>query len=705
MTSSCVGCSCESPSVAPPGDRLVLATQVDHTSAALRTLALRNGLRLRPLAPGLLAMDTDRPQDFLALAREALSSVEADEVRCAVLPGRDLPDVALLGQALRAPSLATAGARVAHSDLLPLFADEDACFHAVYQPIVDLPGRTQVGVEALLRATAPDGRAVLPDELFPAAHAAGWTHLVDRVGRTTALRDAGAWLPADQLLFINFIPTSIYRPEVCLRTTEIAARQAGVDLGQVVFEVTEGHHVRDVDHLEKVFEYYRSHGCKVALDDLGSGYSSLNMLVRLLPDIVKLDKDLVQGLPHPTSRAVMAAIVDITHSYGGRVLAECVETEEQAQVATDLGVDLGQGWLFGRPQRPAEAGGRVRPARGDRARPRAGREVAVGTAVAAPDPTRPDPAVAVVVPHQLVEVSPGPAGMSELLVRAVDTGVNAVVVADLQAEDHPMLYVNPAFEQMTGYSAAEVVGRNCRMLQGEGTDPATVRELSLAIRRGEEHRCVIRNYRKDGTAWWNELHLSPVRDRSGALTHYLGYQHDVTARIETEEALAHQATRDGLTGLANRSHLFARLQDGIEEATRARRALAVLFLDLDGFKAVNDTHGHAAGDGVLVQVAERLRASLRARDLICRNGGDEFVAVLFDLDPLDALRVAERAAADVGAALRRPFVVDGGTTALGGSVGISVFPDDGASADALLALADADMYRTKRTRHRTTVGG
>ena len=89
MTSSCLGCSCESPSVVPPGERLVLATQVDHTSAALRTLARRNGLVMRTLAPGLLAMDTDRPQDFVALAREALSSVEAAEVRCAVLPARD----------------------------------------------------------------------------------------------------------------------------------------------------------------------------------------------------------------------------------------------------------------------------------------------------------------------------------------------------------------------------------------------------------------------------------------------------------------------------------------------------------------------------------------------------------------------------------------------------------------------------------------
>ena len=703
---SCIGCSCDSPRTAAPGGRLVLATQVEHTATALRTLARRNGLSLRALAPGLLAVETTRVEEFIAAAGGALSSVEAAEVRCAVLPAHDLPDVALLSQALSAPTLAAAGARVTHADLLPLFADEAGCFHSLYQPIVTLPDRRQVGFEALLRATAPDGAPVMPDVLFPAAQAAGWTHLIDRVGRTTALRGAGGWLPGDQMLFINFIPTSIYRPEVCLRTTEAAAREAGIGLEQVVFEVTESHEVRDVDHLESVFDYYRSHGCKVALDDLGAGYSSLNLLVRLRPDVVKLDKDIVQALPDATSRAVVAAIVEIAHSYGGQVLAECVETEEQAAVATDLGVDLGQGWLFGRPQRPATAAstaGRAAPVRARTPGPQPAPAVVGPDRGEHPgdlDPSRPDAAVAVHLPRQLAQVSAGPAGMSDLLARAVDGGVSGVVVVDAQAEDHPMLYVNATFEQMTGYTAAEVVGRNCRLLQGQGTDAATVRALSLAIRGGREHRAVVRNYRKDGTPWWNELHLSPVRDQDGRLTHYLGYQHDVTARIEAEQALARQATRDSLTDLANRSHLFTHLQAALDAATRGERAVAVLFIDLDGFKAVNDTHGHAAGDSVLVQVAQRLRATLRESDLICRNGGDEFVAVLADLDPLDAARVAERAAADVTATLRRPFVVGAGSMSLGGSVGVSLHPHHGDSADQLLAVADADMYQTKNTRSR-----
>jgi diguanylate cyclase (GGDEF)-like protein/PAS domain S-box-containing protein len=693
----CLDCTCSSPQTASHSGRLLLATQVDHTVTALRTMARRHGLALRPLAPGLLALDTSEAEEFIALARAELSSVEAAEVRCVVLSTPDLPQVAMLTQALTAPTLAAAGARVQHADLLPLFADEANRFHAVYQPIVALPSRRPVGVEALLRATTPGGLPVTPDVLFPAAEAAGWTHLIDRVGRTTALRDAAGWLPADQLLFINFIPTSIYRPEVCLRTTEQAARRAGIGLGQVVFEVTEGHQVQDIDHLEAVFDYYRSHDCKVALDDLGAGYSSLNLLVRLRPDIVKLDKDLVQALPDATSVAVVTAIVEMVHSYGGQVLAECVETEEQAAVATDLGADLGQGWLFGRPERRTAT---------------TTTGVAKTTVAAVPvevevsaevDPSRPDGPVAVHTPRGLHLAGAGWDGMNGLLVRAVDGSVSGVVVVDVRAADHPMVYVNSAFERMTGYTSAEVLGRNCRLLQSEETEPAVVRALSMAIRRGEEHNCVLLNRRKDGTAWWNELHLSPVRNEHGRLTHYLGYQHDVTARVEAELALARQATRDSLTGLANRSHLLHQLQVALDSAEAGGHAVAVLFIDLDGFKVVNDTHGHAAGDSVLVQVADRLRAVLRDSDLICRNGGDEFVAVLRDLDPLDAVRIADRAARDVTASLQRPFVAGPGSMALGGSVGVAIYPQDGSTPDRLLAVADSDMYQAKKTAVRPSM--
>jgi EAL domain-containing protein (putative c-di-GMP-specific phosphodiesterase class I) len=311
-----------------------------------------------------LAVETDGVDTLIAAACDSLSSVEADEVRCLILDGTDVAGAAVVGRAMTAPSLSKAGARIKNTDLVSLFENEQRCFHSVYQRIVNLADRRVIGHEALLRADTLTGDTVMPDVLFPAAEAAGWIHLLDRVGRTTALRDAEAWL-GDDLLFINFIPTSIYRPEVCLRTTEAAAERAGIRLDQLVFEVTEGHKIEDIDHLERVFDHYRSRQCKVALDDLGSGYSSLNVLVRLQPDIVKLDKEIVQALPGPTSAAVVAATVEIVHAYGGLVLAECVETDEQAEAATQLHVDLAQGWLFGRPERHIVAGGPI----GDRVDP------------------------------------------------------------------------------------------------------------------------------------------------------------------------------------------------------------------------------------------------------------------------------------------------------------------------------------------------
>jgi len=354
--SSCLGCSCTRPTSSGQGGRLLLATGVSHHLSALRSVLREAGASVIERAPGLLEARTPDAAALVAAARRGMSAPEAEEIRA--VPVQDEQGDALLALALTAPTLAQLDARVEHADLLPLFAQERTAFRSVYQPIVTLGAAqpTVVGYEALLRARGAQG-PVLPAALFAAAERAGWTHVLDRIGRTTALRGAAGWL-GDDLLFVNFLPTTIYRPQVCLRTTEQAAGLAGLRLDQLVFEVTESEQVKDLDHLSDVFAYYRERGCKVALDDLGAGYSSLNLLVRLRPDVVKLDKEIVQRLPEPASAAVVAAVVDITHAYGGLVLAECVETAEQAAAARDLGVDLGQDWYFGRPQERRTTGAR-----------------------------------------------------------------------------------------------------------------------------------------------------------------------------------------------------------------------------------------------------------------------------------------------------------------------------------------------------------
>lgn len=296
---ACIGCSC-TVAAHGVGDRMLFATRVSHSLASLRSLLKDLGASVTQRAPGLLEVYTTDPSAVLTAAHHFLSSVEAAEIRAMVVVDDD-PD-ALLSAALTAPTLAQSSARIEHADLLPLFADEASAFHSVYQPIISLqPDAAQavIGYEALLRATAANG-LMMPDQMFAAAAQAGWLHILDRVGRTSALRGAAAWL-GDSQLFVNFVPTAIYRPEVCLRTTEQAAEQAGIRLDRLVFEVTESEQIADIGHLANVFDYYRDRGCKVALDDLGAGFSSLNKLVLLKPDVVRSCRGqarLVAACPH-----------------------------------------------------------------------------------------------------------------------------------------------------------------------------------------------------------------------------------------------------------------------------------------------------------------------------------------------------------------------------------------------------------------------
>lgn len=730
----CIGCSCEEPGgIVVGGHRLLLSTQVAHTLTALRAALREVGVHAEEQAPGLLeAMTPDVPA-LVSAVRSRLSSVEAAEVHAVQLGAEQ--GHALVAAALGASSLAQLGARAEHADLLPLFADEHNAFRSVYQPIVSLEGldvasrasgsdatgggggQQLIGYEALLRATGPAG-PLLPAALFGAAEDAGWLHVLDRIGRTTALRGAAGWLGTD-LLFVNFLPTTIYRPQVCLRTTEQAAREAGLRLEQLVFEVTESERVTDLEHLADVFAYYRDRGCKVALDDLGAGYSSLNMLVRLQPDVVKLDKDLVQRLPDKVSAAVVTAVVEIAHSYGGQVLAECVETADQATAARDLGVDLGQGWLFGRPQdrtappaaaptrRPHPTTGRTPWPAGPAfdgndpavalpasALPAAATPAACPAVAATPTavpPTLPAAHVAGSAPQH------GSTDVEALLAAAVEVSSVGITIADATALDMPLIYVNDAFETSTGYHAPEVLGRNCRFLQGPDTDPAVVTELREAIREGRDHIAVLQNYRKDGSLWWNELRLSPVHNSRGQVTHYFGFQNDVTARVEAEQQVAHLAYHDQLTDLPNRLHLLRTLQ---QETTRAQRdgtRLAVLFVDLDGFKAINDRYGHAVGDLTLTAAAACLRTALREGDVLARYSGDEFVAVLADVPPGTSQRVAQRTADAVLGSLTTPLEVAGEHVQLGASVGVALFPDHGHTPDQLLQAADRAMYTAKQT--------
>jgi len=280
--------------------------------------------------------------------------------------------------------------------------------------------------------------------------------------------------------------------------------------------------------------------------------------------------------------------------------------------------------------------------------------------------------------------------------RAIESSVNAIVINDFAKPGYPIEYVNPAFERITGYSAAEAVGRNTDFLLADDAEQPALVEVRMALREQREGHAVLRNYRKDGTPFWNDYTVAPVRNEKGEVTHYVGVMNDVTEAKNYEEQLAHQANFDTLTGLANRNLLRDRLQQAIVRARRDGSTLAVLFLDLDHFKMVNDSLGHTVGDELLRAVAGRLAACVRDSDTVARLGGDEFVVLLVTRSGDGSMEV------DVTALVRKLLARVAEPLALGdrevrptASIGVSTYPQDGTDSEALLRNADAAMYRAK----------
>lgn len=280
-----------------------------------------------------------------------------------------------------------------------------------------------------------------------------------------------------------------------------------------------------------------------------------------------------------------------------------------------------------------------------------------------------------------------------LLQRTVESAVEGIVVVDARADDMPIVYVNAAFEQITGYSSEEVIGRNCRFLQGPVRDADAADTIREALRNEQSVQVVLKNYRKDHTSFWNELRLSPVRDDGGVLSHYVGFQNDVTERYSLHSKLAYAASHDTLTGLINRAELRHQLERVIAEGVVAQRSSALLYIDLDNFKLINDSLGHETGDRVLKEIAERLRKATRACDLVARFGGDEFVVLLQprDSSPLDVDALIERIREEFLAPVR----IDSTNHYITSSIGYVRFPEDGVSAQSLLVHADLAMYGAK----------
>jgi len=274
-----------------------------------------------------------------------------------------------------------------------------------------------------------------------------------------------------------------------------------------------------------------------------------------------------------------------------------------------------------------------------------------------------------------------------LIARAVDT----------PDRDQPIIFSNEAFQRRTGYSDADIVGRSMRVLHGPATDPAVVERITESMRNGQPATAELINYTRSGDPYWVEMELMPFTDDAGQITHWVVVGRDITERRHSADAIHRLAYYDVLTGLPNRRLMTERLDAMVASANAGRGLGAVLYIDLDNFKHVNDARGHATGDALLKHTAKCLGNVVRKGDTVARLGGDEFVVLLDGLgvDPAAATAAALSVSDKILVALAEDIRIDDQNYHSTASIGVALPTRPGQSVADLLRDADLAMYHAK----------
>ncbi len=277
-----------------------------------------------------------------------------------------------------------------------------------------------------------------------------------------------------------------------------------------------------------------------------------------------------------------------------------------------------------------------------------------------------------------------------LLAKALASAADPVFITD---DTGHIVWVNAAFSERSGFSESEALGKTPSFLNSGKHAPPFYRELWQTILAGRVWRGEVVERRKDGSLYTADEVITPLRDDQGVVTHFVAVQHDITLRKQESEREHFLAYHDALTGLYNRVLFMDLLEQAIARSSHSQHPLALLYLDLDNFKVINDNFGHETGDRLLMAVAERLSAAVRKNtDAVARLSGDEFAILQTGLnDPQAALALARKLLDSIS----QPFVLEGSKVQIGVSIGIAIYPTDGRLAEDLLRNADKAMYLAK----------
>jgi diguanylate cyclase (GGDEF)-like protein/PAS domain S-box-containing protein len=316
----------------------------------------------------------------------------------------------------------------------------------------------------------------------------------------------------------------------------------------------------------------------------------------------------------------------------------------------------------------------------------------------------------------VVPTFPSVSDLPELLEICIGRLNDAIVITEAEPINSPgprIIWANKVFFERNGYTPEEIIGQSPRILQGPLTDRDTLDRVRSALEKWQSIRAETLNYRKDGTTYWNEFEIVPIANENGWFTHWVSVQRDITERKLLETEIRHLAFYDSLTKLPNRRLLSDRLSQAFSASKRSTRYGALMFLDLDNFKPLNDTHGHVTGELLLIEVADRLKNCVREMDTVARFGGDEFVIILSELDTEngESVEQARVVAEKIRIALSEPYLLkvkqesQPDTTIqhyCTTSIGVALFINHETSQYEILKHADAAMYQAKEAGRNQT---
>ncbi len=724
-------CACRNVARCRTGEagRLFLWFPVPHTlkkvTSYLQQFALE--YELMHERPGLsLNCRPGQAQEIARNLAQLLALIELKEtqvlfIRGAIQPQlHDFSDIASLQRFIK----------FNQSDwLIEMLAQERFTSH--FQPIVSIKDTSQIyGYESLLRGLDKQGNLVPPGPIIELATEAGLVPpgpiielateagllpQIDLIARLSTI----AQVKHHQLsshIFINFAPTALYDPVSCLRSTVEAIDRAGISHERVVFEVVESDNPQDLGHLKAVLQYYRDAGFLVALDDLGSGYSSLNLLHQLRPDFIKLDMGLIRDVHQDLYKALITEkLLEIAQKLNIQTVAEGIECIEELNWLRERGATFAQGYLIAKPS-------------------------------AVPATTTPNFDVVTIVSanSQQIEQRVQHQSESERIVAAVTQRIRQSLELDeiLQttADEVRQLFevervVIYRFEpDWSGLVAVESLAQGCMSILGfhmmdtcfqsthaayyqqgntraiadietEGLSACHVELLrSLQIRANlvvpilQQERLwgLLIAHQCRNTRQWQQSEINLFNQLAGQAAIAIQQSELYQQLQQANQELQRLAASDGLTLVANRRCFDDTLKAEWQRLAREQASLSLILCDVDCFKLYNDTHGHLAGDDALRQVAKAISQTVkRPADLVARYGGEEFAVILPNTDIQGAITVAKEIQTNVSA-LQLPHPNSAVSEFITLSLGVAtITPHNQSSAATLIAAADQGLYQAK----------